>query len=435
MKRTIFRELLLWKDDAKHKPLLIRGARQVGKTYIVRELGKSFPDFAEINFELKPEAGKVFEKDLDPHRIIRDLALFTKKKIVPGHTLLFLDEIQHAPNAVNALRYFYEMLPELHVMAAGSLLDFHLELVGMPVGRVESVYMYPFSFLEFLEAKNEEILLEALVEHNSSEAISDAAHDRLMTALGEYMTVGGMPEAVDCFVQTADLNRCFKIHQTIVDAYRQDFNKYARKYQLKYVELLFDSIPGLLGKKFKYSAIPGEYRKRELMPALDLLIKAGLVNRVTHSSGQGIPLATGSKEETFKMIFLDVALSQNVMGVDSGSWILEAHVNFVNKGALTEAFVGQELLAYSPAWQKSRLFYWQREARASNAEVDYLTQDGGNILPLEVKSGPTGALKSLHVYLDSHANSPYGIRFSTSNFLSSGDIRNYPLYAISKLFS
>lgn len=433
MERMIYHELKKWKEDPRRKPLLIRGARQVGKTFIIRQLGKNFPDFIELNFEFQPEIKKAFQQDLDPHRIIRDLALFAGKKITPGHTLLFLDEIQEEPKAISALRYFYEMLPELHVIAAGSLLEFELENIGLPVGRVASIYMYPLSFMEFLKAQDEVLLIESLVTHDVTGNISETAHDKLLRLLGEYMTVGGMPEAVACFVETSDLNRCFKIRRIILDTYRQDFNKYAKKYQLKYVELLFNSIPTLMGKKFKYSNIPGEHRKRDLMPCLDLLVKANIVCKVTHSSGQGIPLAAAIKEETFKVIFLDIALSQTLLGIDSGSWLLEPQVNFLNKGPLTEAFVGQELLAYStPDW-KSELYYWHREARSSNAEVDYLVQQKNTIIPIEVKSGATGTLKSLRLFMDTHRQSSYGIRFSTSNFFIDNGIRNYPLYAVLKL--
>jgi predicted AAA+ superfamily ATPase len=435
MKRTIFWELKKWQEEHRRKPILIRGARQVGKTFIVRQLGKDFKDYVEINFELKPGAKKVFERDLDPHRITRDLSLFAGRKIVPGKTLLFLDEIQEAPNAIKALRYFYEMLPELHVAAAGSLLEFELENIGMPVGRVNSIYMYPLSFMEFIKARNEDLLLETLITHDVSDKISDVVHSRLLILLGEYMTVGGMPEAVASFIETSDLKTCFKIQRSIIDTYRQDFNKYAKKYQLKYVELLFNSVPGLLGKKFKYNNIPGEYRARELRPSLELLEKVDIVHKVTHSSGQGIPLAAAEKAEIFKVLFLDIALSQAIQGVDLGSWLLEPEINFINKGALTEAFVGQELLAYSAPDRETRLFYWHREARSSNAEVDYLLQQGDTLLPVEVKSGSNGTLKSLRLFLEMHNRSPYGIRFSLGNFAIDNGIHNYPLYAVAKLVS
>jgi predicted AAA+ superfamily ATPase len=435
MKRSILYELKKWKEDSRHKPLLIRGARQVGKTYIIRKLGQEFQNYVEVNFELYPEAKKIFDHDLDPERIIRDLSAFTRKKITPGVSLLFFDEIQEAAGAISALRYFYEMLPQLHVIAAGSLLDFELENIGLPVGRVASIYMYPLSFMEFLAAKNEGLLIETIFEHDASRELNEALHNKLLLLLGEYMTVGGMPEAVAGFVENPDLNRCFKIHRTIIDAFRQDFHKYAKKYQVKYVELLFNSVPGFLGKKFKFSNIPGEYRKRELMPALELLVKAGVAARIIHSSGQGVPLAAAAKEDVFKVLFLDIALSQSVLGGDTASWLLDPGINFINKGGLTEAFVGQELLAYSTPDQKSDLFYWQREERASNAELDYLIRKNDIIVPIEVKSGAAGHLKSLRLFLDEREKSPYGVRFSVSNFFRDNDIHTYPLYAVAKLVS
>lgn len=433
MKRTVFHELQKWQIDPLRKPLLIRGARQVGKTFIIRELGKHFADFTEVNFELLPKAGKIFEQDLDPRRIIRDIGLMMGKKITPGESLLFFDEIQDAPRAVTALRYFYEILPELHIIAAGSLLEFELEKVGLPVGRISSIYMYPLSFMEFLKARNKDLLIETLLDHDVDQKISEVAHQNLLLLLGEYLTVGGMPEAVKRFVDASDLPQCFNALRTIIDTYRQDFNKYASRYQLKYVEVLFDSIPVFLGKKFKFSNIPGELRKRELDPCLELLLKAHIVNKITHSSGQGIPLSAQAHLETFKINFLDIALSQGLLGIDSGSWILSPETSFINKGPITEALVGQELLAYVMPDRKNQLFYWQREAQSSNAEVDYLVQDEDRIIPVEVKSGPTGKLKSLRLFLDSHTHSPYGIRFSTANFEVDNGIRNYPLYAVSRI--
>lgn len=435
MRRLIINELIKWKNDSYRKPLIIRGARQVGKTYIIRELGKEFKDFQEINFEQYPEIVKVFNKDLDPKRIIRDLTLFTKKNIIPGKTLLFLDEIQEAPKAIKALRYFHEIIPDLHIIAAGSIIDFELDKIGLPVGRIYSIYLYPLSFLEFLLAKDENLLVNTIISNKETKKISELAHNRLIVLIGEYMTVGGMPEAIKCFIETSDINKCYKIHKSIVETYRQDFNKFAKKYQLKYVELLFETIPTILCEKFKYSKIPGEYRKRDLNPSLDLLIKAGIVKKIFHSSGQGIPLSATMKPEIFKTIFLDIALSQTILGHDRKSWLLEPENFLINKGSITEAFIGQELLAYSDPFKKRRLFYWNREVRGSNAEVDYLIQKNNVIIPIEVKSGPTGKLKSLKLFLKSHKASPYGIQLSVSNFSKDKNIHTYPIYSLFKLFN
>lgn len=230
-----------------------------------------------------------------------------------------------------------------------------------------------------------------------------------------------------------DLNRCTHIHRSIIDTYRQDFGKYARKYQIKYLDVVFDQIPRLMGGKLVYSQVSGEYRSRDLRPALALLLKAGVAHSVVQSSGSGIPLGAGGRPDKFKILFLDIALAQTLVGVETKSWILEPQTHFVNKGAITEAFVGQEFLAYAPSDMKKQLCYWHREARASSAEVDYLIQKNDRIFPVEVKSGSPGTLRSLRQFLDSHSNISYGIRFSAMNYHVGGDIHNYPLYAVAKV--
>jgi predicted AAA+ superfamily ATPase len=410
-----------------------RGARQVGKTFIARELGKIFPDFVEINFELLPDAGKIFDRDLLPARIFRDLSLFLGRKIEPGQSLLFFDEIQAAPKAIQALRYFYELLPHQHCIGAGSLLDFELEKIGMPVGRVASLYMFPMSFMEFLAAKSKPLLIEMILEHDVKAKVSEVVHTKVLHLLGEYFAVGGMPEAVQCWLDTEDLNKCGTIHRTIIDSFRQDFNKYATKFQIKYIDALFNAIPALSGQKFKFSNIPGEYRKRDLLPALDLLIKAGVAHKIIHSSGAGIPLGATASGDQFKMLFLDMALAQTILGLDTTSWLLDTDLNLLNKGAITEAFVGQELLAYAPFDLKAQLYYWHREAKSSNAEVDYLIQKQNQIVPIEVKSGAPGKLKSLKIFRDEHRNSEYSVRFSSLNFDVANGIQNIPLYAVVKV--
>ena len=430
MKRIVFAAINRWKEASQHKPILLRGARQVGKTYIVRELGKLFPEFVEINLELLPEAGKIFDRDLHPDRIIRDLSLFMGRKIEPGKTLLFFDEIQAAPRAIQALRYFYELLPQLHIVSAGSLLDFELEKIGIPVGRVASIYMFPMSFIEFLAAKSEPLLVEMILEHDAGTRVSEVVHNKMLHLLGEYFAVGGMPEAVQCWLDTEDLHKCGAIHRSIIDSYRQDFNKYATKFQIKYLDVLFSAIPALLGQKFKFSNIPGEYRKRDLLPALDLLIKAGVAHKIIHSSGVGIPLGATAYGDRFKMLFLDIALAQASLGADTTSWLLDPEPGLSNKGPITEMFVGQELLAYGLLDMKAQLYYWHREAKSSNAEIDYLIQKQNQVVPIEVKSGVPGRLKSLKLFLNDHKNSKYCVRFSSLNYNVTHDIQNMPLYAV-----
>lgn len=428
MERQIEKKLDIWKHKTRRKPLLLRGARQVGKTYIVRQFGRKFQRYTEINFELSKDAEYIFKADLKPDRIIRDLALLTKNKIVPGETLLFLDEIQEAPEAIKALRYFHENMPELHVIAAGSLLEFQIEQIGIPVGRVSAMYLYPLSFSEFLVAGQNDEYLTAINNVFKEGSVNQAIHNRLMMLMGEYIAIGGMPEAVDCWIDTKDFQECSEIHKVLIETFRQDFHKYSKNYQIKYIDRLFNEIPNLLGRKFKFSAISGESRKRELNPALELLQKAGIVHKIFHTSGQGLPLGAGINFNRFKMIFLDIALSQTILNMDATLWILNPMEQIVNKGSVAESFVGQELIARSEIDIKSQLFYWHREARSSNAEVDYLIIKNDRIIPVEIKSGKEGTLKSIHYFLKNHSQSPYGMRFYAGMPNISGKIRSYPLY-------
>lgn len=432
MKRIIDKYLLDWKDSAYRKPILLRGARQVGKTYAVRQLGKHFDNFVEINFEVDEGVNTLFDKGLDPTRIIKDINSITHKKIIPGKTLLFFDEIQSVPKAVIALRYFYERLPELHIIAAGSLIDFAIQSVGIPVGRVDSLYMYPLSFLEFLCACGNSMLVDEILTSSILRPSSELVHDILLSRLGEYVAIGGMPEAVVLWTKKEDPSFCEKVYGSLIATYRQDFGRYSKTLQLKYVEALFNSSPHQLGAKFKYSYVNGNYRKRELAPCLDLLVTAGVVHQVFRSAGNGIPPGAEISFDDFKIIFLDVALSQAMLGLNLKSWFLNPKQAFVNKGALIESLIGQEMLAYSNPAFKRDLFYWRRNARGSEAEVDYIAQLGEAIIPIEVKSGKGSTLKSMHQFLNSHPQSPYGIRFSVHNYSVHDKIHSIPLYAVVK---
>ena len=434
MKRLIEKNLEEWRQDKRRKPLLIRGARQVGKTYIVRRFGKNFKSFAEINFELLNDANDIFKADLKPDRIIRDLSLLLQTKIIPGESLLFLDEIQEAPEAIKALRYFYELMPELHVVAAGSLLEFQIEKIGIPVGRVSTMYMYPLTFPEFLTAGRNDDYLSVITGIFKGNKINRTFHNHLTRLLGEYIAIGGMPEAVNCWIETNDYKECLQIHRSLIETFRQDFLKYSKKYQVKYVDRLFNEIPRMLGQKFKFSTISGEYRKRELDPALELLQKAGVIHKVYHTSGQGLPLGADINFDRFKIVFLDIALAQTVLNMETTSWILKPLEQITNRGAVAEAFVGQELIAGSGIDIKPQLYYWHREARSSNAEVDYLTVSNDRIIPVEIKSGKEGSLKSMKIFLKGHPLSPYGIRFYGGMPDIVDNIRSYPLYCVAGLF-
>ena len=433
MKRLIEKNLEAWKQNKRRKPLLIRGARQVGKTYIIRQFGKKFKSFAEINFELLNDAKDIFKADLKPDRIIRDLSLLLQIKIIPGETILFLDEIQEAPEAIKALRYFYELMPELHVVAAGSLLEFQIEKIGIPVGRVSTMYMYPLTFPEFLAADHNDDYLSAIAGIFKENKINQAFHNRLTRLLGEYIAIGGMPEAVNCWTETKDYQECHQIHRSLIETFMQDFLKYSKKHQIKYIDRLFNEIPRMMGTKFKFSAISGEYRKRELDPALELLQKAGVIHKVYHTSGQGLPLGADINFNRFKTVFLDIALAQTVLNIATTSWILNPLEQITNRGGVVEAFVGQELIAGSGIDIKPQLYYWHREARSSNAEVDYLIVSNDRIIPVEIKSGKEGSMKSMKIFLKGHQRSPYGIRFYGGMPNIVDNIHSYPLYCVAGL--
>lgn len=428
MKRVIDHFLRGWKNELARKPLLLRGARQVGKTHAVRELGKSFSNFVEINLETNREARKIFEKDLNVERIVRQLSELLDIDLVPGTTLLFLDEVQHVPQTVIALRYFYELIPNLHVIAAGSLLDFAIEKVGAPVGRITQLYMYPLSFFEFLVALGHERWAQAII---AQPPVFEQLHEKLIEIVGMYLAIGGMPAAVNAWRSAQISREVKKVHVDLLNTYVQDFDTYARKRQIKYLLLVFNNATEQLSRKFMYSRID-DYRKRELEPAIELLEKAGIINRVYKNDGQGIPIGSGADLNDFKIIFLDVGLTQALLRYDISAWFINPLETFVNKGELVEAFVGQELLAYSDPIDREKLYYWRNAQGHKDAEVDYLIQSQNEIVPIEVKAGGSVRLISMYRFLESHTRSTRGIRLWTEHESTEKLIHSYPLYAIAK---
>lgn len=430
MKRVIDWHLMAWKTASRRKPLLLKGARQIGKTYAVRELGRHFESMVELNFELLPEARTIFEKDLNPERIIWELGLLFKTEIIPGNTLLFLDEIQVAPKAILALRYFYELMPSLHVIAAGSLIDFALEKVGMPVGRVTILYLYPLSFMEFLSATGNKEWIKAILE---KKFFSEMLHHQILDLLITYLAIGGMPEAVRAWIETKDPKVVYEAQKSLTETYRQDFPKYAKQHELPYLDILFNQIPHFIGKQIKYSAFHGEYQKRELAPCLSLLVHANVVHQVIHTAANGIPLGAEVNLERFKTLLLDVGLAQSILGLDFASWLLNPDKEIVNRGVIVENFVGQELLAYDTPKSKGNLYFWKRESKGALSEIDYVYDMGSQVVPIEVKSGAGSTLRSMHQFLEEHPKSPFGIRFSSLQYSVIGKIDSRPLYAIASL--
>ncbi|NGX62111.1 MAG: hypothetical protein K940chlam9_01605 [Chlamydiae bacterium] len=434
MKRYTMRSLMEWKRSPSRKSLLLRGARQVGKTHLVRQFGTTFEHFVEINLETYPDLIPLFEGNLDPERIIRELSLRFQAPIEPGKTLLFIDEIQEFPRAIIALRYFYEKMPGLHVVAAGSLVDFAIQQVGVPVGRVEFLYLYPLSFLEFLEAMERRDLVEAILAQEMGVPFSDPIHQLLLEYFAQYLLVGGMPDAVKCWRDEKNFRACQMIHHNLMVAYRQDFHKYAKEHQVKYLNLILEEAPRFMGRKFTFMSLSGDYRKRDLDPCLDLLIYARVLHKVYQTSAQGLPLLAGSSYQRYKLIFIDIALAQTLLGIGLQESMMNLAKELVNRGEAVEALVGQELLAYSEPRMDPTLFYWHRERAGSTAEVDYVIQKGHDIFPIEVKSGSKREMRSLYRFLETHLTSSFGYRISIDPFSDEEKLASVPLYAIAKLF-
>ncbi len=434
MNRNIEKHLQSWRNDPSRLPLLVRGARQVGKSFTIEKFGREFFESCiTINFDLYPNLAAVFEETLEPVRILEILSVTARQDIVPGKTLLFLDEIQQCPRAIMALRYFYEKLPDLHVIGAGSLLEFALEAEDfrMPVGRIQYLYMYPMTFGEFLEAVGEQRARFSIAVHDPSGRFPEAVHAHLLSLLKTYCAVGGMPAVVQAYCAGKSIHRCQRLQAAIAQTYRDDFGKYARRAHLAHLQNLFQSSPKLVGRKFKYAAVDDSVPSRDLKQALGLLEKAGVVYRVKQTSGDGLPFEAGASDRNFKVVFLDVGIMQNLCGL-SGDMLAESDILSVHAGAVAEQFVGQELVGNSDPFTRAGLYYWAREARTSSAEVDYLVACGTQVLPLEVKAGKCGTLRSMQLFLQQY-RTPLGIKVSQTNVQFEDSIMCIPLYALEAL--
>jgi len=443
MDRDIEKDLLLWKQQADHMPILLRGARQVGKSYVVEKFGRAhFDNILIINFELQPELCRCFET-LHPHDILANLSLLMHHKIEPGKTLLFLDEIQDCPNAIRALRYFKEQLPELHVIGAGSLLEFTLNEADfrMPVGRVQSLYLKPLSFKEYLKAIGYLDLREFIEQVDFKKSIANPIHQELLKQVRNYMSLGGMPSVLKAYLSSEsielsntsrsfDFNKC-QLQQTILlSNYRQDFGKYAKLTQISHLQRVFEKAPGLVGDHFKYSKVDADARSQQIKTALELLRNAGLIYPIYSTTASGIPLISLMNEKKFKILFLDVGLMVRASHVEAE--LLLENIILVNRGAIAEQFVGQELLAYTPSFEEARLYFWCREKKSSMAEVDFIITVGSKIIPIEVKAGSTGQLKSLHLLMH-EKDLKMGIRVSQQPLSFNGQILSVPIYMVSEI--
>lgn len=423
-----------WKDDRYRKPLLIRGARQIGKSSAARHFGKSFKYFVEINLEREQELQGLFGKNIDVKKICSQLSILKETPIIAGETLLFIDEIQESERAIASLRYFYEEYPELHVVAAGSLLEFSLrELPSFGVGRISSVYMYPFSFDEFLSATGQDMLLN----HKRNEAgcnspLPPVLHKKLIDNIRVYYLVGGMPEAVKYWQETNDMLRISTIHNDIINTYQDDFSKYKSRISPLLLRNTLQSVAKQAGGKFVYSQVDNAQNIGKVKESLQLLTLAGLIIPVTHTAANGIPLGAEVNAKFQKYLIADTGLMQAILRISASEILLSDEIDFVNKGGIAEVFTGLELIKYASPFTPPELFYWQRLEKGTQSEIDYVIEHNQQIVPIEVKAGTRGSMQSLRIFINLK-HSAFGIRTCLENFGCYDNIQVFPLYAISSL--
>lgn len=443
-KRNIDDKLLEWKESPRRKPLLIRGARQVGKSTAVRNLGKGFKYFVEVNLESQPSIRQLFTKDIDVHRTCEAISATLGIPVVAGKTLLFIDEIQVCQEAIMSLRYFKEDYPELHVIAAGSLLEFTLEeLPSFGVGRIRSIYMYPFSFDEFLLAQGLDTTVDFKHKATSLSPLPEAVHNKLVEQLKTFYLVGGMPAAITEWVESKSYIECTRVHNDILDTYQDDFSKYKSRISPALLRQVLRSVALQAGCKFVFRQVADDIHSSVIKEALHLLTLSGLIKPVTHSDGNGVPLGAEENCNYTKYLFLDLGLMQTMLGTPAANVLLSSDVDFVNKGAASEMFAGLELVKNHDCFQKAEMYYWQNLSRGTNAEIDYLVVKDGIVVPIEVKASTRGSMQSLWLFMRKKGLHR-AIRTSLENFgefeyvdkESQDEVRHVdvvPLYALSNL--
>lgn len=453
IERPIDSLLLEWKNSKRLKPLLLRGARQVGKSSAVKHLGETFDYFIEVNFEKRPDMLEVFQKIHDVHDLANNLSMLYNTPVIPGKTLLFLDEIQASADAIKSLWSFKEDYPELHVVAAGSLLEFTLkELPSFGVGRIRSLFVYPFSFDEFLVAEGKSAWVKAKKEANTEKPLLTALHNDLVQHFRTFLMVGGMPASVAAWVSTHDYRQCQTELDDIQLTYYDDFPKYAKKVDPTLLRNTLQSVVMQIGEKFTYSHVEGGYRAEEVKKALKLLCDAGIIKRVSHTAGNGLPLGAEVNEKYRKYLYLDSGLLLRILDLDLGGaqqltdMILAGTAeDLVNKGGLTEMVLGWELIKYNNPRSQHELYYWENTAEGTRSEVDYIIARDLKVLPIECKAGISGKMKSLYEFMrQKHLTE--AVRCSLENFAElrhcnkkdNGALRHVkilPLFATSNLYN
>ena len=425
MKRNAIADLKKWKDDAERKPLVIRGARQVGKTWLMREFGQTCYDhFVYFNFDEEDELKSIFETNKNPQRIVELLSMVAGEKILPGETLIIFDEVQECPEALNTLKYFKEKANDYHVIAAGSLLGTLLaQPKSYPVGMVNLLDLYPLTYDEFLEATDP--ALYAYYENiQKDQPIEDIFHNRLLDAYNNYLIIGGMPECVTSWVNYKDPARVSQIQRELIEIYENDFSNHNGKVNSGRILMVFRSIVSQLAKsneKFIYGAVRQGGRARDFEEAIEWLVSAGMLNRVYNVSKMEHPLSAFDKLDQFKLFLFDTGLLKHMAGIDNSAILLKNDYQF--KGPLTENYLLQQL--------RGQFEVEPRYFSAKNSEIDFVLQNRMEIIPVEVKGGEDKSAPSFKRYVAEH-HPEYALRFSKRGYRKDGEITNIPLYLARK---
>lgn len=426
MRRNAINELIRWKNDEERKPMVLRGARQVGKTWLMKEFGRTnYDSYVYFNFDEEDELKSIFEVNKNPKRIIELLSMIAGEKILPGETLIIFDEVQECPSALNALKYFKEKANEYHVIAAGSLLGTLLaQPKSYPVGMVNLLDISPLTFDEFLDATDEP--LYAYYQSIAKEQqIEDIFHNRLMEAYNNYLIIGGMPECVSSWIKYKDPTKVAQIQNELIQIYENDFSKHNGKVNSGRILMVFRSIVTQLAKsneKFMYGAVREGGRARDFEEAIEWLVSAGMLNRVYNVSKLEHPLSAFEKLDQFKLFVFDTGLLKHMAGIDNSAILLKSDYQF--KGPLTENFVLQQLCGQ---YDVAPHYYSER-----SGEIDFVVQHGIEIIPIEAKGGEDKSAPTFKKYISEH-QPKYAVRFSKRGYRKDGYITNMPLYLARKL--
>jgi predicted AAA+ superfamily ATPase len=445
IERSIISYLQEWETKPHRKPLLLRGARQVGKSNAVRayvsagERAGTLDGIVEINLEANPDNGDLLIGPGTPKELLPLIEARFGKAIAPGRTVLFIDEVQRRPDVIKALWFWYENLPELQIIAAGSLLDVALRQgeFSMPVGRIEHCFIGPLTFSEFLGGVGDKKLAELLSSYQIGDLWPEPIHQQLIRRLRDFWAVGGMPEAAAMFAETSSLLAVESVKRSVTTTYQDDFAKYAGRFSLNLLQRIFRKVPTLVGQRAKFVEFDRNASSQQVRTALELLTMARVITRVRLTSGAGLPLGAAAHDSLAKYLFLDVGLQLSMCDFNPSTLLQTTDLTLVNRGSIAEQFIGQHLLYSQPPFFEPELYYWERSEKSASAELDFLIAHRGMVVPIEVKSGAPGRMKALQQFCARH-DSPIAVRFSAAlpertQLSSKTTLLSLPLYLVGEM--